>query len=123
MNEKKPPQLVDRNEEADVPPGNIFRQGISDADWYDWRWQLAHSLSKPSDFKGAIEFLPEELQALQTPGMFKIGVTPYFASLIDPHDPHCPIRRQVIPTIAEKQVSLDEMADSLGEESHSPVPG
>ena len=123
MNEKKPPHLIDRTEEADVPPGNIYRHGISDADWYDWRWQLAHSLSKPSDFKGAIEFLPEEVQALQSPGMFKIGVTPYFASLIDPHDPNCPIRRQVIPNIAEKQVSLDEMADSLGEESHSPVPG
>jgi lysine 2,3-aminomutase len=123
MNEKKPPHQFDQAEDLDVPPGRILRQGVSDADWHDWRWQLAHSLSKPSDFSGIIDLLPEELQALQSPGLFKIGVTPYFASLIDPNDPNCPIRRQVIPTIAEKHVSLDEMADSLGEESHSPVPG
>jgi lysine 2,3-aminomutase len=123
MKENKPPNLPDQSEETEIPPGSIFRQGVSDRDWNDWRWQLAHSLSSPDDFKGAIEFEPSELQALQSPGLFKIGTTPYFASLIDAHDPNCPIRRQVIPNIAEKQVSLDEMADSLGEETHSPVPG
>ncbi|SCY44290.1 KamA family radical SAM protein [Desulfoluna spongiiphila] len=30
------------------------------------------------------------------------GTTPYFASLMDPEDPNCPIRRQVIPSVQEK---------------------
>jgi len=43
--------------------------------------------------------------------------------LIDPNDPNCPIRRQVIPTSAELESFDSLMADSLAEDAHSPVPG
>jgi lysine 2,3-aminomutase len=66
---------------------------------------------------------PDEVIALTEPGHFRVGVTPYFASLMDPDDPACPIRRQVIPTCAELSVFAMEMTDSLAEETHSPVPG
>jgi lysine 2,3-aminomutase len=52
-----------------------------------------------------------------------VDITPYFASLIDPEDPKCPIRRQVIPTAQELVPFNAEMADSLAEDAHSPVPG
>jgi lysine 2,3-aminomutase len=42
---------------------------------------------------------------------------------MDPDDPDCPIRRQVIPTAQELVPYEAEMADSLAEEAHSPVPG
>ena len=32
------------------------------------------------------------------PDKFRVDITPYFMSLIDPNDPNDPIRRQVIPT-------------------------
>ena len=50
-------------------------------------------------------------------------MTPYFASLIDPDDPLCPIRRQVIPLGRERQAFNGMMEDSLAEDQHSPVPG
>jgi len=40
------------------------------------------------------------------------GTTPYFASLMDPHNPLCPVRRQVIPSLCEK-VSLQEKKSYL----------
>jgi lysine 2,3-aminomutase len=52
-----------------------------------------------------------------------VDVTPYFASLIDPEDPNCPIRRQVIPTSWESVPFDASMVDSLAEDEHSPVPG
>ncbi|MGD2058040.1 MAG: KamA family radical SAM protein, partial [Anaerolineales bacterium] len=48
---------------------------------------------------------------------------PYFISLIDPSDPHDPIRKQVIPTQSELVPFHGMRVDSLGEEAHSPVPG
>jgi lysine 2,3-aminomutase len=42
---------------------------------------------------------------------------------MDPDDPDCPIRRQVVPTDRELVPFEAEMADSLAEDAHSPLPG
>jgi lysine 2,3-aminomutase len=52
-----------------------------------------------------------------------VEITPYFISLIDPLDPHDPIRRQVVPTASEMTPFTAMMEDSLAEDRHSPVPG
>ena len=55
--------------------------------------------------------------------LFRVDITPYFASLIDPNDPNDPIRLQVIPTAKEMVPFESMMEDSLAEDRHSPVPG
>jgi lysine 2,3-aminomutase len=91
--------------------------------WNDWRWQLSHRLSTVEDFSSVIHLTPEELEGLSALAHFRVEVTPYFASLMDPEDPWCPIRRQVIPTGHELTAFEADMADSLAEDAHSPVPG
>jgi lysine 2,3-aminomutase len=91
--------------------------------WDDWRWQLSNRLSTLEDFARHIHLTPDEVAGLTAPGCFHTEVTPYFASLIDPDDPNCPIRRQVIPTGSEILPFEAEMADALSEDAHSPVPG
>ena len=91
--------------------------------WRDWRWQLSHRLNSAEDFARVIRLTPQELEGLAAPGRFRVDVTPYFASLMDPDDPHCPIRRQIIPTAEELTPFAASMADSLNEDAHSPVPG
>jgi lysine 2,3-aminomutase len=93
------------------------------AQWNDWRWQLSHRLNTVEDFARVVDLTPEEVAGLSAPGRFRVDVTPYFASLMDPHDPSCPIRRQVIPTAREMVVSDADLVDSLAEDAHSPVPG
>ena len=44
-----------------------------------------------------------------------MGITPYYASLMDPHDPSCPVRRQAVPTIAETMTGTWDMQDPLDE--------
>ena len=51
-----------------------------------------------------------------------MAITPYYASLMDPDDPMCPVRMQAVPTIDETRVLPYEMADPLSEERDSPVP-
>lgn len=96
--------------------------------WSDWRWQLSHRLTSVEDFARVVDLTPEEVAGLSArdpsgPGRFHVEVTPYFASLMDPHDPGCPIRRQVIPTAGEMALSDADLVDSLAEDAHSPVPG
>lgn len=90
----------------------------------DWRRQLARRLTTRDDFQRVFRLSAEEVQAFEANnGRLVIGVTPYFASLASRDDPSCPIRRQIMPTIAERDAADDQLADPLGEEAHAPVLG
>ncbi len=96
---------------------------VPDEKWNDWRWQLAHRMSSLAELAQVINLTPEEIQGLTADGRFRVDITPYFASLMDPDDPLCPVRRQVIPLGREMQAFEGMMEDSLAEDRHSPVPG
>jgi lysine 2,3-aminomutase len=96
---------------------------VPDEKWNDWRWQLSHRLNSVEDFDKILMLTDSERKALTTPGLFRVDITPYFVSLIDPNDPEDPIRKQVIPTANEIVSFTGMMEDSLAEDQHSPVPG
>ena len=96
---------------------------VPDEQWDDWRWQLSHRLNTVEDFSRLIRLTEEEIIGLSAPGKFRVDVTPYFASLIDPDDPDCPVRKQVVPRARELEAFEGMMEDSLAEDAHSPVPG
>jgi lysine 2,3-aminomutase len=98
-------------------------QDVPAAQWNDWRWQLSHRLNKAEELERVFPLSESERTALAEGGLFRVEVTPYFASLIRPEDPADPIRRQVIPTAAELVPFTAMMEDSLAEDKHSPVPG
>ena len=96
---------------------------VPDEKWDDWRWQLSHRLNTLDELRQIIRLTPEEEEGVRAQHRFRLDITPYFASLVDPDDPACPIRRQVIPTGRELSGFESMMADSLSEDVHSPVPG
>jgi lysine 2,3-aminomutase len=96
---------------------------VPDEKWTDWRWQLSHRLNGAEEIGQVIKLTESEHRALSAPNLFRVDVTPYFISLIDPDDPDDPIRSQVIPTDREMIPFTAEMEDSLAEDKHSPVPG
>jgi lysine 2,3-aminomutase len=96
---------------------------VPDGDWNSWRWQLSHRLNSLEELSTIIHLTPDEITGISAKDRFRLDITPYFASLIDPDDPNCPIRRQVIPTARELDGFDSMMADSLAEDAHSPVPG
>ena len=91
--------------------------------WNDWRWQFSHRLNSAQDFENIFPLTDTEHTALNAPGLFRVDVTPYFVSLINPDDPEDPIRKQIIPTEREIVPFTGMMEDSLAEDQHSPVPG
>ena len=96
---------------------------VPDEQWNNWRWQLAHRLNSVDELAQIIHLTDEEIEGLTADDKFRVDITPYFASLIDPDDPLCPIRRQVIPLGRELKAFEGMMEDSLAEDRHSPVPG
>ncbi len=100
-----------------------YYKDVPDEKWNDWRWQLSHRLNTAEDFEKILPLTDSEREALAAQNLFRVEITPYYVSLIDPDDPADPIRRQVIPTAAEIVPFTGMMEDSLAEDRHSPVPG
>jgi len=91
--------------------------------WNNWRWQLSNRINTPEEFDKVIPLTASERKALSASHLFRVDITPYFISLIDPDDPDDPVRKQVVPTESEMVPFTAMMEDSLAEDRHSPVPG
>ena len=96
---------------------------IPDEQWNDWHWQLSHRLNSVEDLEKILPLTDSERKALSSQNLFRVDITPYFVSLINPDDPDDPIRKQVIPEAGEIDAFTGMMEDSLAEDLHSPVPG
>jgi lysine 2,3-aminomutase len=101
---------------------SIYRD-VPDEKWNNWRWQLSNRINTPEEFEQVIPLMESERKALSAAHLFRVDITPYFISLIDPDDPNDPIRKQVVPTEVEMTPFTAMMEDSLAEDRHSPVPG
>lgn len=93
-------------------------------EWADWKWQLKNRITTVDELKKYIKLQPEEEAVFQEKGFsFRMAITPYYLSLINPKNPHDPVRMQSIPRLAESHISASDMADPLHEDADAPVPG
>jgi lysine 2,3-aminomutase len=106
-----------------VSESSVRRADVTDAQWNDWRWQLSHMLTSADELARAVTLSPEERAGLAASAdLFRVGITPYYASLMDPVHASCPIRLQAIPRAQEGDIRAEELRDPLGEDSHNPAP-
>ncbi len=92
-------------------------------EWSDWRWHLRNRIDSVEKLRAVVDITDAEAEAARrVVDHFPMAITPYYASLIDPNDRACPIRRQVAPA-AEELVDPQGVADPIAEEQQSPVPG
>ncbi len=97
---------------------------VTDADWNDWRWQFRNRVTTLENLAQHLEVPQEEWQdRAEVLRDFRMGITPYYLSLIDKDDPDDPILRQVVPLAEENLFRAVGEEDPLGEEKFSPVPG
>jgi lysine 2,3-aminomutase len=68
-----------------------------------------------------LKLTAEEIQLVKDSPMPPFQVTGHWISLLDGSSDD-PLRRQVVPTAAERMISPGELEDPLGEGSHSPLP-
>lgn len=101
-----------------------FYRDVPDKLWNDWHWQISHRVRTLQQIERILVLSPDEREALVRAGAkLPVGITPYYMALISPHDADQPLRRTVIPSMAEFAASPGEAQDPLGEDDDSPVPG
>jgi lysine 2,3-aminomutase len=123
VNRRDPAQAIGSDGRPAVSRRAAIWQDVPDDKWNDWRWQLSNRVNDLAEIEQVLNLTDDERAGLSAPDKFRVDITPYFISLIDPDDPEDPIRRQVIPLGREAQAFTAMMEDSLAEDRHSPVPG
>src|SRR5262249_57293870 len=93
--------------EDEEPPGKPRRhplwRNVPDHLWDDWRWQSQNAIRSVRQLRGLLPFTPEELEAIGSlEAEYKTAIPPYYFSLINPDDPHDPIRLQAVPSPLEQ---------------------
>ncbi len=106
-----------------APRPDVWKD-TEDKDWNNWIWQQQKRVKSFEQLEKVLNVTPDEREAYaKSNEMFNMGITPYYASLMDPNDPNCPIRLQSVPTMGELTVREMDLEDPLGEEKDMPVPG
>jgi lysine 2,3-aminomutase len=97
---------------------------VPDEEWNDWHWQMRHSLRHLEQLEAVFDLSDDERAAINALGDgLPISVTPFYASLMDPKNSDCALRRTILPSQAEALVGPDELRDPCGEDNDTVVPG
>lgn len=97
---------------------------VPDQDWYSWRWQIKNRITTLEGLAEILDLSSKEKEEIgECLSTFRMAITPYYASLIHPTDPTCPIRMQAVPTGKELKEGVHDLDDPLKEDEDSPVPG
>ena len=120
-------EIVTKNTVRDrfkSPPRPAIWTDTPEKDWNNWVWQQQKRIKSFDVLEKVINVTQEEREAFaKSHEQFNMGITPYYASLMDKDDPNCPIRLQSVPKMGELFVSPVDLEDPLGEEKDMPVPG
>jgi len=102
---------------------DLFKD-VNPLEWEDWHWQIKNRIRRKEELQQLVNLIPEEEKGLRlSDTRLSVAITPYWATMIDPNNAKCPIRKQMIPVASEFQVGNHEMRDPCAEDRDSPVHG
>jgi lysine 2,3-aminomutase len=97
---------------------------VSESQWEDWHWQISNRITSLDVLEQVIELSDEEKEIIANSlNSLRMAITPYYASVMDAEDPHCPVRVRAVPTRAESVIAEEDLLDALHEDVDSPAPG
>ncbi len=101
-----------------------FAPEVSAGEWNDWKWQLQHRIRNLAGLERAFQLSSDErATVLELGDRLPVGITPYYAALVDPVDPSNGLRRTMIPVSGEFRLDRGEAEDPLAEDADMPVEG
>jgi lysine 2,3-aminomutase len=119
----KPSVLAGRRISPDYRRVELYKE-VDEEEWEDWHWQIKNRISSAELLRQIIDLSQEEeIGIKKSQGRLAMAITPYWASLMDPVDGNCPIRRQAVPQVAEFRKYPHELVDPCAEDRDSPVAG
>ncbi len=101
-----------------------FFPNVSDADWNDWHWQVRNRITTVEQLDRYFPLEDSEKNVVRSVlGQFRMAITPYYLTLINPDNPNDPVRLQAVPSIDEMVVGLHDLDDPLHEDGDMVAPG
>lgn len=99
---------------------NVFNSDVNM--WTQWEWQISHQISDINIINSFYNFSKKEInEIIKVSKIYHWGITPYYASLMDPNNQNDPIKKMAIPSIQELIESGQK--DPSAEEFSNPVVG
>ena len=93
-------------------------------DWNNWKWQVRNRIRRAETVEKMLRLTEDEKLSIQKrTGNLPIAITPYYMSLISPHNPEQPLRKTHIPVGGEFVQTPGEDPDPLGEDHDTATPG
>ncbi|MSR13068.1 MAG: KamA family radical SAM protein [Gammaproteobacteria bacterium] len=109
---------------APVSFREYYYPGVADEQWNDWKWQFRQRVKSLADLDRFFPMSAEQrLRMASVLHEFRLGIPPYYLSLIDPYEPQDPMRLQAVPSNDEFLNLEVGDEDPLSEDAFSPVPG
>ena len=101
-----------------------FFANIPEEKWNDWHWQFENRIVNSEQLEKYIELSESEKESINSClRKYRMAITPYYLSLINPDDKYDPIRIQAVPDNRELYFAPEDQRDPLHEESDSPCAG
>jgi len=129
--DEEPPGIgATADQPGEEPPGKAVSDGrrffanVPQADWDNWKWHFRNRITTVDTLARYIPLTSREKTRLQfVTRKYPLSITPYYLSLIDPHDHNDPVRKQAVPSILEITMGMVGSEDPLEEKRDSVVPG
>jgi lysine 2,3-aminomutase len=97
---------------------------VSDSDWNDWKWQVKNRITTVKELEQYFPLEESEKKIINDVlGQFRMAITPYYLTLINPENKKDPVRLQAVPSIGELHVGIHDLEDPLHEDEDMVVPG
>lgn len=121
--ESEPPGKDDEPPQTGISARRYFAH-IDQHFWNDWKWQFKNRITSIRELSLYLPLPEQDIRELEKVARrYPLSVTPYYLSLIDPHDINDPVRKQVIPSALEIDPYMQGLEDPLDENGDSVVPG
>ena len=97
---------------------------VTDEEWNDWKWQVRNRIQTVKDLEKYISLDTSEHDAIKDVlSEFRMAITPYYLTLMNPENKKDPILLQAVPGVEELHMGKHDLEDPLHEEGDSVVPG
>jgi len=121
--QRQPRERFPTGEETRAFRRKFFPEATT-AEWNDWRWQLRNRIKSLAHLERIFQLSDDEREAVSRhTGSLPVGITPYYASLMNLADPTDALRRTHIPVGQEYVKVQGEADDPLGEDHDLAAPG
>lgn len=97
---------------------------VTPEEWNDWRWQLRNRVTTLEQLEQIMTIDDKKKAGIKKClTKFRMAISPYYANLMEPDNPNCPIRQQAVPSHLETRTFKHDIRDPLAEDIDSPTPG